>query len=61
MLTTAKSANFGFSQAVQLLVPPANPANTARAEKTLDFRPYGRKSSVITDGNQALNFAILCP
>ena len=31
MLTTAKSANVGFSQVVQLLAPPTNPAD-ARAE-----------------------------
>jgi len=32
MLTTAKSANGGFSQVVQLFAPPTNPANAPRAE-----------------------------
>jgi len=27
MLNTAKSANVGFSQVVQLFAPPTNPAN----------------------------------
>jgi len=34
MLTTAKSANVGFSQVVQLFVPPTNPANTPCAENS---------------------------
>ena len=32
MLSTARSANVGFSQVVQFLAPLANPANAARAE-----------------------------
>ena len=32
MLSTAKSANIGFSQVVQLFAPPRNPANAPRAE-----------------------------
>jgi len=32
MLTTAKSANIGFSQVVQLLAPPANTAYAPRAK-----------------------------
>jgi len=43
MLTTAKSANVGFSQAVQLLVPAANPANTPRAENS--FYKFRKKFS----------------
>ena len=35
MLTTAKSANIGFSQVVQLLAPPAYPAYAPRAKKIL--------------------------
>jgi len=31
MLSTAKSANVGFSQVVQFLAPLANPANAAHA------------------------------
>jgi len=34
MLSTAKSANVGFSQVVQFLAPLANPANAARAENS---------------------------
>jgi len=30
MLSTAKSANVGFSQVVQLFAPPANPANAQK-------------------------------
>ena len=30
MLTTAKSANVGFLQVVQLLAPPTNPAYAVR-------------------------------
>jgi len=35
MLTTAKSANVGFSQVVQLLAPPPNPANAPRGSAML--------------------------
>ena len=34
MLTTAKSANVGFSQVVQLFAPPANAANAPPAENS---------------------------
>ena len=34
MRTTAKSANVGFSQVVQLFAPPANPARAPRAENS---------------------------
>jgi len=34
MLTTAESANVAFSQVVQLLAPPGNPANALRAENS---------------------------
>jgi len=34
MLSTAKSANVGFSQVVQLFAPPTNPANAPRAENS---------------------------
>jgi len=35
MLSTAKSANVGFSQVVQLFGPPANPATASRAENSV--------------------------
>ena len=41
MLSTAESANVGFSQVVQLFAPPANPANAARAENS--FYKFGKK------------------
>ena len=41
MLTTAKSANIGFSQVVQLLAPPANPADAAENS----FYQFGKKFS----------------
>jgi len=34
MLSTAKSANVGFSLVVQLFAPPTNPANAPRAENS---------------------------
>jgi len=34
MLSTAKSANVGFSQVVQLFAPPTNPAYAAHAENS---------------------------
>jgi len=34
MLSTAKSANVGFSQVVQLFAPPPKPANAPRAENS---------------------------
>jgi len=34
MLSTAKSANIGFSQVVQLFAPPTNPANAPRVENS---------------------------
>jgi len=34
MLSTAKSANVGFSQVVQLFAPPTNPANAPCAENS---------------------------
>jgi len=34
MLSTAKSANVGFSQGVQLFAPPTNPAYALRAENS---------------------------
>jgi len=40
MLTTAKSANVGFSHVVQLLAPPANPAKAPRAENA--FYQFGK-------------------
>jgi len=40
MLSRAKSANVGFSQAVQLFAPPTNPAD-ARAENS--FYKFGKK------------------
>jgi len=39
MLSTAKSANVGFSQIVQFLAQLANPANAARAENS--FYKFG--------------------
>ena len=41
MLSTAKSANVGFSQVVQFLAPLANPANAARAENSV--YKFGKK------------------
>jgi len=34
MLNTAKSANVGFWQVVQLFAPPTNPADSPRAENS---------------------------
>jgi len=34
MLSTAKSANVGFSQVVQLFAPPTNPAYAPRVENS---------------------------
>jgi len=34
LLSTAKSANIGFSQVVQLFAPPTNPANAPRTENS---------------------------
>jgi len=34
MLSTAESANVGFSQIVQLFAPPTNPASAARTENS---------------------------
>jgi len=34
MLSTAKSANIGFLQVVQLFAPPTNPAYAPRAENS---------------------------
>jgi len=42
MLSTAKSANVGFSQVVQFLAPLANPANAARGENS--FYKFGKKN-----------------
>jgi len=39
MLSTAESANVGFSQIVQFLAQLANPANAARAENS--FYKFG--------------------
>ena len=41
MLSTTESANVGFSQVVQLFVPPTNPANAPRAENS--FYKFGKK------------------
>jgi len=41
MLSTAESANFGFSQVVQLFAPPANPAYAPCAENS--FYKFGKK------------------
>jgi len=38
MLSTAKSANVGFSQVVQFSAPPANPANAENS-----FYKFGKK------------------
>jgi len=42
MLSTAKSANVGFSQVVQLFAPPTNPANAPRAENS--FYKFRKKN-----------------
>ena len=41
MLSTATSANVGFSQVVQLLAPPTNPAYAPRTENS--FYKFGEK------------------
>jgi len=41
MLSTAKSANVGFLQVVQLFARPRNPANAPRAQKS--FYKFGKK------------------
>jgi len=40
MLTTAKSANVGLSQVVQLSAPPTNPAYPCRAKNS--FYKFGK-------------------
>jgi len=42
MLSTAKSADVGFSQVVQLFVPLTNPANARDAENS--FYKFGKKN-----------------
>jgi len=42
MLSTAKSANIGFSQVVQLFAPPTNPANAPRTENS--FYKFRKKN-----------------
>jgi len=42
MLSTAKSANVEFSQVVQLLAPPTNPANGRVARSTV-----GKKTDIL--------------
>jgi len=55
MLSTAKSANVGFSQVVQFLAPVANPANAARAENS--FVNVEKKFCVSTMCAQILGFS----
>jgi len=50
MLSTARSANVGFSQAVQLFAPPINPANALSAEHS--FYKFRKK---IFSGCQVVN------
>jgi len=58
MLTTAKSAKVGFSQVVQLLAAPTNPANAPRAENS--FYKFGKKNLwVSTMCAQILGFSRL--
>jgi len=40
MVSTAESANVGFSQVVQLFAPPANPANAPRVINFVDVEKY---------------------
>jgi len=42
MLSTAKSANVGFSQVVQLFAPPGNPADAPCAENS--FYKFRKKN-----------------
>jgi len=42
MLSTAKSANVGFSQLVQLFAPPTNPAYVPRSENS--FYKFRKKN-----------------
>ena len=44
MLSTAKSANVGFSQAVQLFAPPTNPPTEYGAPQKIPFINSGKYS-----------------
>ena len=46
MLSTAESANIGFSHVVQLFAPPANPGNAPRAEN--EFYKFGEKKFLVS-------------
>ena len=54
MLSTAKSANVGFSQVVQFLAPLANPANAAGSENS--FYKFGKKNFCVSMCAQILGF-----
>jgi len=56
MLSTAKSANVGFSQVVQLLAPPTNPAYSPRAENS--FYKFGKKFLGVN--NVRTNITVFC-
>ena len=58
MLSTAKSANVGFSQVVQFLAPLANPANAARTENS--FYKFGKIFWVSTMCVKILAFSRVC-
>jgi len=47
MLSTAKSANVGFSQVVQIFAPPTNPANAPRAENS--FYKFRKKNFLVVN------------
>jgi len=55
MLSTAESANVGFSQVVQLFALPTNPAYAPRAENS--FYKFGKKFWVSKMCAQLLRFS----
>jgi len=57
MLSTAKSANIGFSQVVQLFAPSANPANAPRAEKNSFYKFRKKNFGVSTMCAKILGFS----
>jgi len=56
MLSTAKSANVGFSQVVQLLAPPTNPAYAPSTENS--FYKF-RKKIFLGVNNVRTNISLL--
>ena len=54
MLSTAESANVGFSQAVQLFAPPTNPAYAPRAENSF----YNLEKKILGINNVRTNIRV---